>query len=77
MNIDVWQGLEVMKDTWKKKQKAHEEDYFEKREKEVLNKLRSKLEKTSDNDENAEKANSPLNEKKEGNRQHHWDDDLL
>jgi len=69
--------LEVMKDTWKKKQKAQEEDFFDKREKEILNKLRSKLEKSTTPEEQEDKSQSPVSEKKERNTQQSWDDDLL
>ena len=33
-----------MTDVWKKKQKAHEEDYFEKKEKELLKTLKGSIE---------------------------------
>ena len=34
-----------MTDVWKKKQKAHEEDYFEKKEREILKNLKTIMQK--------------------------------
>ena len=64
-----------MNNVWKKKQKAHEEDYFKRREKESLDKLRNKVDKEVVPSEHENPA-APLKEKK-GEDTAGWNDDLI
>lgn len=51
-----------MNSVWKKKQKAQEDDYFDKKEKEILDKLRSKPEQ-ADTAGKSQDSNSSSNNK--------------
>ena len=58
-----------MNSVWKKKQKALEDDYFDKKEKEILDKLRSKPEQADtvgkSQDSNSSSGNKPNRKKTE------------
>ena len=65
----------MSKDAWKKKQKAHEEDYFGKKEREVLDKLRNKIEQQPQPSDEEKPGPGPESKKSGGSAG--WSDDLI